>query len=541
MALPRIQGGRRRRILARLVVNGVAQASLAFAIAWLLRAALGRANADASFWPALSAFGAASLLAVGLRIVEASDAERLGQDYVTRVRLRIFERVAARPERAGRSNRYGLTMTRLISDLNSLRNWVSLGIARAVVASITVLGLLAALAFLDPVLAGVGTAIVLGCIAGTALLTPALRRRVREARRRRGRLANNLGEKVFAFRTVRHFGRTDREMRRVGGQSRRLRDALVARVRLSQGLRSLPDLGLPLGAGTVVWLAHARGHETWSLADGASAILLVGLLVSSLRDLVRAWDYRLSFEEGRRRITILLGTPRLKEHRRPEELPGDGPVGLVFEKVRVPGVLAELSFEVKPGERVLVVGPSGSGKSLVLALAARLLDPESGRVLLGGRPLTRLSLDSIHEAVQLVAPELPLLRGTLAENLGYGLDDGADEALARAADACGLLGAHPGLPDGLETRIDERGQNLSPALRARVALARAVAAGPRLLLVDDPAFLTDAEARAALERVVDGLDATLLVAAPEGARPIRANRVWKPTPVEASLADGGRR
>jgi ABC-type multidrug transport system fused ATPase/permease subunit len=524
MSLPRIHGGRRKAILRRLVANGVAQASLAFAIAWLLRGALGSSGGDAPDVLLLGALVGASAAAVGLRVVEAADAERLGQEYVTRVRLRIFERIAARPEQPTGPGRYGLTMTRLISDLGSLKNWVSLGIARALVASITLAGLIAALAHVDASLAAAGAGVVLLAAGGAALFTAPLRSRVREARRRRGRLANNLGEKVFAYRTVRHFGRTDRELRRVGGQSRRLRDALVSRMRLSQALRSLPDLGLPLGAGAVVWLSTTRAAGDWTLADGAAAILLLGLLVAALRDLVRAWDYRLSFEEGYRRIATLLEGPRLSERRDAEELDGEGPVALSLRKVRVGDALRRLSVEAAPGERVLVTGPSGSGKSLVMALAARLLDPDAGRVRIDGRPLPRLSLDSVHDTVKLVAPELPLLRGTLGENLAYGAADDEDAA-AEAAALCGLLD-EPSLPDGLDSRIEEAGQNLPRGVRARVALARAVAARPRLLLVDDPAFSTDADARAALARTIDGLPATVLVTANEGATPIQATRVW---------------
>ena len=536
MALPRIYGGRRRRILGRLVANGVAQAGLAFTIAWLLRSALREVRADDPPWALLGALALASLLGVGLRVVEASDAERLGQDYVTRVRLRIFERIASRPERAAGRGRYGLTMTRLISDLNSLRNWVSLGIARTVVASLIIAGLLAALAHVDLAVGAIGVAVVLLTAAGVALLTPRLRERVREARRRRGQLANNLGEKVFAFRTVRHFGRTERELRRVGSQSRRLRDALVARTRLSQGLRSLPDLGLPIGTAAIVWVAGAHASESWSLADAAAAIMLMGMLRSALRDLARAWDYRLSFAEGHRRITTILAAPRLKERPGAEDLAGEGPVGFAFEDVCVGDLLRGISFAAEPGDRLLVVGPSGAGKSLVLGLAARLLDPDSGRVRLGGRPLRSLSLDSVHDAVQLVAPEIPLLRGSLADNLGYGLDADADAAVLAAAEACGLLEEPLALPDGLETRIEEQGQNLPPGLRARVALARAIAAAPRLLLVDDPAFVADAEARATLRRVIEKLDATVVVAAPDGATPIEAQHVFRLEP--AATAQG---
>jgi ATP-binding cassette subfamily B protein len=450
-----------------------------------------------------------------------------------RVRLRIFKRIAIRPDRPSDSGRYGLTMTRLISDLNSLRNWVSVGVARALVAAITGTGVLLTLLYLDVGIGLAAVGIVALCGLLGAALTPTLRRRVREARKRRGRLASNLGEKVFAFRTVRHFGRTARELRRVDSQSRRLRDSLVARTQASQALRGLPDLVYPLGIASIVWLSHRPGGTGWRGSSGTVAVLLLALLASSLRGLARAWDYRLSFAEGHRRISTILRSPRLSERQATEDLPGEGPVGFAFDGVSAGEALQDVSLEVAPGERVLLTGPAGSGKSLLLALAARLLDPESGTVRLGGRPIQRLSLDAVHEAVQLVAPDLPLLRGTVAENLGYGIEGETRESIEEAARRCALL-EEPGLPQGLETRLEERGANLSSGLRARVALARAVVARPRLLLVDDPAFVSDTDARAALRRVAAELPVTLVAVGPEGSLPVAPDRILRLDPSSES-------
>jgi ABC-type nitrate/sulfonate/bicarbonate transport system ATPase subunit len=187
-----------------------------------------------------------------------------------------------------------------------------------------------------------------------------------------------------------------------------------------------------------------------------------------------------------------------------------------------------LRFEAAPGEVALVTGPSGSGKSTVLALVARLLDPDRGEVRLEGLPLSSLRLDSLHEAVQLVAPEqLPLLRGSLGDNLSYGVDADDDGWIAAVISACGLDREPRLLQDGLETRVEEGGQNLPHGLRARVALARAAAVRPRLLLVDDPAFVADPEAGAALERIVPLLGATTLVVGPAAKPPLPADRVWR--------------
>ncbi len=523
VSFPRLYAGRRRRLIWRLILNGLAQAGVAFGMAYLLRSGLEEARRAVLAWPAVAGIAASGVVALLLRATEAADAERLGQDYVMRVRLRIFDQIAARPLLAAKRRRWGVTMTRMISDLDSLRNWVSIGVAHAFVASITLCGLLGSLIFFSPrtgpALAGMVGLSLLGAIA----LTPLLRTYVREARRRRGRLANNLGEKIFASRTVRHFGRTERELDRVRSESQRLRDALVRRVRAARVLRAVPELMLPITVATVVALAALTSD---GVGEVAIVVLLLGMIAAALGELARAWNYRLAFEEGRRRIAEVLGGPRLREAETAIDLPGHGPVSVLLDGVCV-GDLGPLHFEAGPGDVALVSGPSGSGKSTVLALAARLLDPERGEVRLQRVPVSSLRLDALHEAVQLVAPEVPLLRGSVGDNLSYGVDADDADWIAAVISACGLDEETRLLPDGLETRVEEGGQNLPHGLRARVALARAAAVRPRLLLVDDAAFVADPAAGAALERVVPLLGATTLVVAPEAKPPLSADRVWR--------------
>ena len=152
MSLPKIYAGKRRRLLWMLVANGFAQALCGVGLAMLLRQTLSAARGTQTIpWMAALEMSALGVLTLLLRVRQASDAERLGQNYVTRVRLRLFDRLAARPSRGAHSGeRWGVTMTRMISDLNSLRNWVSTGIARAIVAGITAGGLLTGLAFISP-------------------------------------------------------------------------------------------------------------------------------------------------------------------------------------------------------------------------------------------------------------------------------------------------------------------------------------------------------------------------------------------------------
>ncbi|MGH0037187.1 MAG: ATP-binding cassette domain-containing protein [Myxococcota bacterium] len=534
MSLPPIYSGRRRTWLRRLVMNGVAQGAVAFGLAHLLRSSLGGVGlspetAHTVPWLEVVGIAGAGSMLLGLRAIEAADAERLGQDYVMRVRLRIFEAVTRGQTRSGRRGRWGVTMTRLISDLNSLRNWVSAGIARSVVASITIGGLTVALLAIHPAAAlAAATMIGLTTAAATALV-PTLRTYVREARRRRGRLANNLGEKVLAAGTVRQFDATREEARRVRTHSVWLRDALVRRTRLSRVLRSIPGATLPVAVGVLVLLAS---RTSLSPADLTVCVLLLGLMGTSLSDLSRAVDHRLSFEEGRRRIAEVLDSPRIKESRKAVDLPSGGPVEVDIGRVSVRGRLTAGPFHARPGRTVQLTGGPGTGKSTLLALVARWIDPDRGRIELDGVPVRRVSLASLSRTVQLVTPDVPLLRGRIVDNLGYGSEEVDPAWIAKVAATCGLDDEEPLLRDGLETRVEEQGHNLPDGLRARIALARAAVVSPRLLAIDHPTLLLDPAARTAMRAVIELLGCTALVAATPGID-LAADAEWVlPDPIE---------
>ncbi len=528
MNLPRLLSGPRRGLMVRLLINGAAQAASAFVIAWLLREALSgmRAGTGAPPWEIVGGLVLAALAILGLRVRERIDAERLGQDYVMKTRLRLFERLAAAPARTERPARFGLTMTRMVSDLNGLKNWVSMGVARMAVSSVSITGSLGALAYFNTPAAAIATGVVLLGVGTAALITPALRVRVREARHRRGLLAGNLGEKVFAVQTIRHFGQAPREMRRLHGQSRKLAQANVRRMELSALLRALPDAAVPIAVAFLVGAAVLNiGGVS---ADGGLVVtlLLLGMIAASMRDVARAWDFRLTFEEARRRVGSILSQQRVTDAGDAVDLVGEDAVAIAYDSVCVSGVLDDVSAAAKARERVLLTGPSGSGKSTLLGLAARLFDPRQGRVLLDGHDLRGLSTAAVHGAVQLVAPELSLLRGTVAKNIAYGMTEDDPELVEHAAALCGLIEPNVALPEGLETRIQETGRNLSQGLRARIALARALAAGPRLLLIDDPAFTVDPDARAALRRALAVTAATVLMTGTGEDAFFAPDRVW---------------
>jgi len=233
------------------------------------------------------------------------------------------------------------------------------------------------------------------------------------------------------------------------------------------------------------------------------------------------------------RITEVLETePRLREPRHPVELerPVRGDVrleGVRFGHEGDRSVLDGLDLGLRPGESVALVGATGSGKSTVAGLLARLYDPDDGRVLLDDHDVRELRLADVRRAVALVFEETFLFTESVRENIRFGRPDADDESVASAATLAGAAEFIAGLPDGYETVLGERGFSLSGGQRQRIAIARAILADPAVLVLDDATSAVDAtkehEIRAALTKVMRGR--TTLVIAHRPATIALADRV----------------
>jgi subfamily B ATP-binding cassette protein MsbA len=192
---------------------------------------------------------------------------------------------------------------------------------------------------------------------------------------------------------------------------------------------------------------------------------------------------------------------------------------LRFERVSVlygeRAALSELGLEVRAGERVGIVGPSGAGKTTLLHLVPRLLDPSSGRLLLDGADVRDATLASLRKQVALVAQDVFLFDASVAENVAAAAPGAPVARIEAALEAAGALEFVRQLPEGLQTRLGERGASLSGGQRQRLAIARALLKDAPILLLDEATSALDAVTEAQVQRALGGLMAgrTVLVVA----------------------------
>jgi len=533
MSLPPLLGERRTGLMVRLVLNGLLQAGAAIGSALLVKQTFDRfidplqaATATGLAWVGMW-FIVLALISAGLRMFERVDAEQLGQDYVHRLRLVLYAHLSSLPPRLLQQRSRGSIMLRFIGDLTALRQWVSLGLARLLVAGIAITGALLALAVISWQLALAVAMVLVPGMALSLILGKPLLQAVREARRRRSFLAGNLNEKVASMAVVQVSGQTRREQNRIERQSGRLKTAMILRAWVIGGLRAVTTATTTIAtAATLIVGAVLVGNGQATPGTVVAAMSIVAFLMPSLRDLGRVYEYWQGARVSREKLLQFLGDPvQVTKSRRTSRLKhGAGEV--VFRKVSVSGSLRNFTATAEPGCLIAVVGPNGAGKSTVLSLVARLVDPDRGKVSLEGKDLSKLARDSLRQVVGMVSPDLPLLRGTISKNLCYRWRTAPAEELARVRALCGIDEVLAMLPEGENTRLSEGGTNLSAGQRQRIALARAILGSPPVLLLDEADANLDPGAAAIFNEILADYKGTVLMATHNLERALCANVLW---------------
>jgi putative ABC transport system ATP-binding protein len=237
-------------------------------------------------------------------------------------------------------------------------------------------------------------------------------------------------------------------------------------------------------------------------------LFLVALFIEPVQMLVEILDHAQSAGAGMRRILTALDAPSdLAEPAAPVALP-PGPLGVRLERVAFsypsgPRVLQDLDVTIDPGERLAIVGRTGSGKSTFVRLITRLVDPSEGRVLVGGVPLTDVARDDLRRRVAYVPQDGFLFDTTVAANVAYAVPGIGSADVHAAFEELGLGDWVDGLPDGPDTPVGERGRRLSAGERQLVALTRAWLVAPDLLVLDEATSAVDAALEVRLRRAIE--------------------------------------
>jgi ATP-binding cassette subfamily B protein len=314
---------------------------------------------------------------------------------------------------------------------------------------------------------------------------------------------------------VKAFGGLSREQHRFDAtvaqelKARRRSLLYLERLRLTHAV-----VTVILVLGLLVWAIRLWERQEATVGDVVLVCTLGISVLSATRDLaVSLVDVTQHFARLSEALVTLLSPHELTDHPQAAALAPKGGARIVFERISFayPGdrqVFDEFTLAVEPGQKVGLVGPSGGGKSTLVALLQRFYDLPSGRILIDGHDISRATQESLRQAIAVVPQDAPLLNRSLMENIRYGRPEATNAEVWEAALAARCGEFIENLPAGLDTIVGDRGAQLSGGQRQRVAIARAFLKNSPILLLDEATSALDSEAeegiRDALSRLMRG-------------------------------------
>jgi ABC-type multidrug transport system fused ATPase/permease subunit len=408
----------------------------------------------------------------------------------------------------------GQLMSRATVDLQSIRFFLGYGLVFILQNLLTILLAAIVMFYLQPSLAAITLAPVPLVIAAAMRYGRYSRPALQEVQQRIAELTAEAEENISGIRIVKAFAREEHRFERFRGRVGRVFDQSMYSTRLrafyNPMISFLPNLGL-----AAVLLVGGRMVVNGSMTLGEfatfNAYLLMLMFPMRMLGIALGMAQR-AVASGNRVFEILDRRPQIEAPPHPLPLPpGGGHVRFEHVTLSYDGgepALADVTLDVSPGETVAVVGPTGSGKTTLVAAIARLYDVSSGSVSIDGRDVRDVDPNELRTAVALVPDDGFLFSATVRENIAYARPGATLEEVELAASRAQIDSFIESLPDGYETLVGERGLTLSGGQRQRIAIARALITDPRVLILDDATASVDAaterEIKAALREVMEG-------------------------------------
>jgi ABC-type multidrug transport system fused ATPase/permease subunit len=453
----------------------------------------------------LIVFIAAALLYWGATYVQTYLVSWVGQRALQDLRLQLFSHLQKLSIGFYSRNKAGVVISRLTNDVQALDQLVTDGIVTLFSSTLTVIGIAVILLFLDPGLALVTFLTFPVLAVGSVAFRIASSGAYRLTREKIALVTAYLQETLSGVRIVRAFGQEPRHERRFAELNDDNRVANMKTVYLNAAY--FPAVELLSAVATAVILIYG-GNQ---VLDGA---VTIGVLASFVFYLQSFFDpiqqlsqlyttYQAGMAALDKIFDLLDEMPEIADAPDAFDLPAlRGEIR--FEDVTFgynggTPALANVSLDVPPGQTVALVGATGAGKSTLVKLVARFYDPVEGRVLVDGHDLRDVSERSLRSQLGVVPQEGFLFSGTIGDNIGFGLPGATQEDIEAAARAVGAHEFIERLPDGYDTEVGERGGHLSAGQRQLVAFARAAAADPRILILDEATSNVDVRTEAHIE------------------------------------------
>jgi len=431
----------------------------------------------------------------------------LGERVVSDLRALVFDRILTLPLSWFHERRTGELVGRLASDVTIVQGVVSSDLSISLRNGVQMFGALVMLFIIDVELTLIMLAVVPITIVTTIYFGKRIRKQSRNVQDELAKVSGQVQESMGAIATVQSFVREGYEAKRYRDGVEHAFGMTLRLIRARSWFFATTMTAGYIGVALVIWLGgRSLIHGELTAGDLASFFLYTFIVAGALADLASLWGSLQRAAGATDRLFAVIDTePEIRDADDALPVP-PGKGHLKLERVtfaypsRDQQVLVDIDLEVRPGEVVALVGPSGAGKSTILSLLYRFYDITHGAISFEGVDIRKLKLAGLRRALAMVSQEPVLFSGTIRDNIAYGAvtvpTQAEIEAAAQDAFAHDFITS---FPEGYDTAIGERGTKLSGGQKQRIALARAIIANPRVLILDEATSNLDAESEAAVQ------------------------------------------
>jgi subfamily B ATP-binding cassette protein MsbA len=524
----------RRRALAIILSATLVQMVMSLAAPWPLKVILDNVagNRPAPQWIAwlLPALGGESKIhiaeAAGIATVIIAlltgvtfyvgsyYTETVSQCIGNDLRVRLYHHLQELSLAFYDTTRVGTILSTLTSDVQTIQSFASTSTLNIFTDIITLAGMIVVMFWLRWDFALIALAVTPVLAFFVLRVNKAIRTAVKEVRTRQSDLLATLQEGLQSVEVVQAFSREKYEEEEVQKASMGTVTAWLKARRVSSLLSPVVGLIVAVVTGLVLWRG-ALLILTGAMTVGALTVFLAYLarFFQPVRDLAVMTNTIAGVSVAFQRVLVICDADKVIPERaapvEPPPLLGE----ITFDHVAfgydsANPVLRDITFSIKPGEMVGIVGPTGSGKSTVVRLIPRFRDPDGGSIKIDGVDVADFQLHGLRCQIGFVLQDTVLLRGTIRDNIAFGRPDATQEQIVEAAK---LANAHEfiiRMPDGYDSLVGDRGSTLSGGQRQRIGIARALIRDNPILILDEPTAALDAESEhlviEALERLMEG-------------------------------------
>jgi len=440
--------------------------------------------------------------------------ESVGQWVAHDLRMRTYHHLQRLSLAYYDSHQTGVLLSTITDDIQTIQSFASSATLGILVDLLTILGMLGLMFWLQWDFALVAVGITPFLLLFVSRFKRAVKKATREVRHRQADIVAVVQQGLESVRVVKAFGRQDLEQEELSEASRATVDAALKARRVKSMLSPVVTVTVALCTAFVLW----RGASLiliGTMTAGALTVFLSYLtkFFKPVQDLAKMTNSIAQAAVGVERIQAILETDSaIRESptaREPGAIRGDISFDHVaFGYSQDEPVLLDVSFTVKQGELVGIVGTTGGGKSTVVSLIPRFYDPTSGFVRIDGVDVREYKLDPLRSQIGFVLQDTVLFRGTIRDNIAYGRPGATQKEIEEAAQLANADEFISRIPHGYDTLVGERGLTLSGGQRQRIGIARAVIRNTPILILDEPTAALDTESERlvieALERLMKG-------------------------------------